>query len=84
MERSRSQSRMRTIPSHTLSSRDDVRVRAAGRPALFAAIVSLALIILMAVLLGGPLMPLTTSIAMAGVSVLLVVVGWAVAGPRRP
>ncbi|UEJ83767.1 hypothetical protein Bra3105_05470 [Brachybacterium halotolerans subsp. kimchii] len=78
------QGRMRTIPSHALSSSDAPASRGAGRPAVFTAIVMIALAVLMTVLLGGPTMPLATSIAMASVSVLLVAIGWVVAGPRRP
>ncbi|PWH06700.1 hypothetical protein DEO23_07170 [Brachybacterium endophyticum] len=75
--------RMHTVPSHTLSSARPEGPRAGDRPQLFAVIVTIALLCLLTVLLGGPLMPLASSTAMAAISVLLVTIGWVVAGPRR-
>jgi O-antigen ligase len=76
------QQRMQTVPSRTLSSEESRSSTRGGRPLVFALIVVLALSCLLAVLLGGPAMPLGSSITMAGIAVALVALGWLVAGPR--
>ena len=58
------------------------RKPAVGRPVLFAVMLSVAALLLLAVLIAGPSLPIPLMIAAAVGALGLVVLSWTVAGPR--
>lgn len=77
---------MTTVEATTLSSRtvagDAAARRTEGIPALFAALLLLAAVIVVAVLIAGPMIPALVSVPAALIALALVATGWIVAGPR--
>lgn len=77
---------MTTVEATTLSSRtvagDAAARHTEGIPALFAALLLLAAVIVVAVLIAGPMIPALVSVPAALIALALVATGWIVAGPR--
>lgn len=77
---------MTTLEGTLLSSQETERGcsgrRPEGRPALFAALLGFAGLILLVVLVGGPMLPPAISVPCALGAIILVLSGWVLAGPR--
>lgn len=78
---------MTTIDGITLSSESGLERRRGtgerpGRPLLFAVMLLLAGALVVAVLAAGPALPLAASAGLSAAALMIVALGWAVAGPR--
>lgn len=56
--------------------------RAMGRPLLFAVLLSVASLVVLGLLVAGPALPLAAAMPVAAGAAVLVVLAWALAGPR--
>lgn len=56
--------------------------RGAGRPGVFAVLLSMASLILLGLLILGPALPMAPAVGLALIAVAIVATAWIVAGPR--
>lgn len=56
--------------------------RAMGRPLLFAVLLSVASLVVLGLLVAGPALPLAAAMPVAAGAAVLVILAWALAGPR--
>lgn len=56
--------------------------RAMGRPLLFAVLLSVASLVVLGLLVAGPALPLAAAMPVAAAAAVLVILAWALAGPR--